>query len=451
MNSYVKLNDFIAKQIPGDWGTESADETNYLRALCVRGADIENVNVGNYRELPTRFISKKHINRILPNDSIVIEISGGSPTQSTGRVSHIRDINSKVICSNFCRAFQIKNNFSAKYFYYLLKNIYNSGIFFNYESKTTGIKNLMLDIALDSINVSVPNLNIQNKIAAVLSALDSKIELNNRINAELETMAKTIYDYWFVQFDFPISAEQAVSMGKPELEGKPYKSSGGTMVWNEVLKREIPEEWEVILLSDWIERDKSGDWGKDEIEGNYTEEVFCIRGADLNGLNGKGEVKAPKRFILEKNSNKILDPHDLIVEISGGSPTQSTGRIAYLTKDTLNRFDAPIICSNFCKAVTLKTEKCMFNFAFEWNKAYEYGVLFGFEGKTSGIKNLLFESFVTSYLITSPPEHLIDRFYDFMTPLESRKQKNLSENQIASELRDWLLPMLMNGQVTAVG
>ncbi len=287
------------------------------------------------------------------------------------------------------------------------------------------------------MNFSVPKFDYfsQTQISKVLSDLDTKIELNNKINAELEAMAKLIYDYWFVQFDFPNE------------EGKPYKSSGGKMVWDEELKREIPEGWEVKNLSQWIDKDKSGDWGKELREGNYSERVFCIRGADLNGLNGKGEVKAPERYILEKNSHKILEPHDLIVEISGGSPIQSTGRMAYITNESLERFDAPIICSNFCKAVTLKDEKSLYNFAFEWIQAYNNGVLFGYEGKTSGIKNLLFESFVSAYYVSVPTKQLIEKFYDFMTPLEQKKQKNLLENQKLSELRDWLLPMLMNGQV----
>lgn len=73
----------------------------------------------------------------------------------------------------------------------------------------------------------------QIRIADILTSLDAKIALNNRINTELEQLAKTLYDYWFVQFDFPISATQAAAMGKPPLEGKPYRSSGGAMVWNE--------------------------------------------------------------------------------------------------------------------------------------------------------------------------------------------------------------------------
>jgi len=293
--------------------------------------------------------------------------------------------------------------------------------------------NLTSDI-LASFELSVPEEKTQKTISFFLQSIDSKIELNNRINFELEAMAKTLYDYWFVQFDFP------------DKHGKPYKTSGGKMVWNEELKREIPEGWEVKLFSDWINNDKSGDWGKEQIEGNYTEKVYCIRGADINGLNGLGELKSPERYILEKNLHKTLDPADLIVEISGGSPTQSTGRLAFITEETLARFDAPIICSNFCKAVTLKNKKQLFNFVYHWKSIYDAGVLFGYEGKTSGIKNLLFESFVSSHYTVVPEMSATNKFYDFMEQLESKKQKNLKENQELTELRDWLLPMLMNGQ-----
>ena len=79
--------------------------------------------------------------------------------------------------------------------------------------------------------------------------------------------------------------------------GKPYKTSGGKMVWNEELKREIPVGWEVKLYSEWINNDKSGDWGKEQPEGNYTEKVYCIRGADINGLNTARKENYPLRII----------------------------------------------------------------------------------------------------------------------------------------------------------
>ena len=98
---------------------------------------------------------------------------------------------------------------------------------------------------LASVPLSIPPKPVQQKIAETLSSIDAKIELNNRINAELEAMAKTLYDYWFVQFDFPFDFAQ----GKPTANGKPYKSSGGKMIYNPTLKREIPEGWEATPLS----------------------------------------------------------------------------------------------------------------------------------------------------------------------------------------------------------
>lgn len=280
---------------------------------------------------------------------------------------------------------------------------------------------------LTGLKFRIPEKPTQQKIASVLSSLDAKIELNNRINTELEAMAKTLYDYWFVQFDFP------------NAEGKPYKSSGGAMVWSEELKREIPEGWEVVVMADWIEKDKSGDWGKDSLEGNYTEKVSCIRGADINGLNGLGSLNPPTRYILEKNTHKILNSHDLVIEISGGSPTQSTARLAYITEATLKRFGNPLICSNFCKAISLKDKNLLYNFVYYWNSLYDSGVFFGYEGKTSGIKNFLFDSFVKSYYTVQPDSVVVEQFYSIMENIQIKKQTALAENQQLAHLRDWLL------------
>lgn len=275
----------------------------------------------------------------------------------------------------------------------------------------------------------------QKNIATVLSSIDSKIDCNNRTIAELESMAKMIYKYWFVQFDFP------------DDNGKPYKSSGGRMVYNNSLKREIPYEWNVSPLASWIAKDKTGDWGKESPEGNHLLRVSCIRGTDLNGLNGAGAVAAPTRYILSKNNSKLLSPFDFVIEISGGSPTQSTGRMANIIPETLRRFSDPIICSNFCKAISLTDNSYYFNFSYHWKLAYDHGVLFGWEGKTSGIKNLLFDAFTQKHLIPTPPKSLASKFFNFVAPIESKKQLLSQENDILQATRDWLLPMLMNGQV----
>lgn len=298
------------------------------------------------------------------------------------------------------------------------------------------------------LDVELPRRPTQEKIAKFLSTFDAKIELNRRINKELEGMAKLLYDYWFVQFDFPITATQAAAMDAPDLEGKPYRSSGGKMIYNETIKCKIPEGWSEQPISEMIAADKAGDWGKNKKEGNHDTAVYCIRGTDLNSLNGQGHTTPPKRYILKKNTFKILEPNNVIIEISGGSPNQSTGRASPLTIEAFERFDCPLICSNFCKALTLKSEFYLYFFYLTWMRLYENGVLFNWEGKTSGIKNLLFDSLTKNYRVVAPDLQTLERFHLSLVSLQEMKQTTLKQNLRLIELRDWLLPMLMNGQVT---
>jgi len=396
----------------------------YLANINVRWGSFEltNLNMMRFEESEQDRYGLKY------GDIVICE--GGEP----GRCAIWKEELSKMKFQKALHRVRIRENFSNEFVYYRFLLAGRNGELKNYFIGST-IKHLT-GIALKEVEFEYPSFKEQQNLVSVLSALDSKIELNNRINCELEAMAKTLFDYWFVQFDFP------------DQHGRPYRSSGGEMIWNSELKREIPDGWEARKMSDWIAADKSGDWGKESIEGKFTKKVICIRGADINGLNGLEELNPPTRFILEKNAHKILNSHDLIIEISGGSPTQSTGRLAYITDATLERFKNPLICSNFCKAISLKEKKLLYNFAYYWNSLYENDTFFGYEGKTSGIKNLLFDSFVNSYWTVVPADEVVEKFYSFMNNIQVKRQTALDENQQLAELRDWLLPMLMNGQVT---
>ena len=429
MSNWKKISDFIIFSTKGI--TPKYVENSSIIVLnqkCIRNGIID-YTMSQFTDDTKQVSEIKFVKR----GDILINSTG---TGTAGRCAFVDELptNKKLITDSHILLLRCNSYFEARCLSYLLFSFENTLMSFMTGSSGQG----ELDkVAVLNLLTKLPEADdTQKKIAKVLSDLDAKIELNNKINTELEAMAKTLYDYWFVQFDFP------------DVNGKPYISSGGKMVWNKELKREIPEGWEVDTLSSYIKNDKSGDWGKEQEEGNYNQKVYCVRGADINGLNGKGELKTPERYILEKNLFKTLDPYDLIVEISGGSPVQSTGRLAYITEETLHRFDAPIICSNFCKAVTLQSKYYFYNFVFQWNSIYNAGVLFGYEGKTSGIKNLLFESFVSTHYTAIPPIELAEKFYDFLKPIQIKKEKNLKENQELASLRDWLLPMLMNGQVT---
>ena len=411
-------------------GTPKTSESKYWSGGNIDWLSINDFNNGN------RFVysSEKKITELALKESNIKLLNKGDVIISArGTVGVLAQIGKPMCFNQSCFGLRGKKELiDSDFLYYVLKNYIH-----NLKKKSQGSVFDTINIkSFDLMEIDIPNYASQCNIASVLSVLDQKIELNNRINAELEAMAKTLYDYWFVQFDFPNE------------DGKPYKSSGGKMVYNNILKREIPEGWEIGTISEFIASSKGGDWGKETIEGKYTMPVICVRGADINGLNGSGQIGAPKRYILDKNKEKFLLPYDLVIEISGGSPTQSTGRLLLITDEMLSRFDEPLICSNFCKAISLVNHQYAYNFKYMWDSIYDSGVLFGWEGKTSGIKNLLFESFVSKYIICMPAVELVNKFFSFAEDIHKKKQNNLKENEKFIQLRDFLLPMLMNGQVT---
>ena len=143
-----------------------------------------------------------------------------------------------------------------------------------------------------------------------------------------------------------------------------------------------------------------------------------------------------------------MEDGDIIIEISGGSPTQSTGRACYINSGVMNRFETDITTSNFCKALTMTNKENMYYFYLLWTNLYNNGVFFNFEGKTTGIKNLLFDVALKNIKIALPEKSLLQNFNHQVSNFFQMIQKNNQENQILAELRDFLLPLLMNGQVT---
>lgn len=274
------------------------------------------------------------------------------------------------------------------------------------------------------------------KIGTLLSTIDSKIELNNKIISELESMAKTLYDYWFLQFDFP------------DENGKPYKSSGGKMVYNEELKREIPEGWEVKSLSQVILSSKNGDWGNEISKAVNDVQVRCFRGADFSSIVSDYNLTAPIRFISESHRDRLLMDGDLVIEISGGSPTQATGRIGYINQSFLDRSDCAMTCSNFCKAFVPLSKNHQYWLYQIWKSYYDNGIMFNFESKTTGIKNLMFDDFCESIKVPVPCLELLQDYQNKVSAFYNLIQRSLNENSDLASLRDFLLPMLMNGQVT---
>ena len=317
-----------------------------------------------------------------------------------------------------------------QYCYYLLISDKITNYLCGQNTNTSGSHKRIDPNNFLNIEIKLPKMSIQIQIGKTLSALDCKIVLNKQINDNLEAMAKQLYDYWFVQFDFPNE------------EGKPYKSSGGAMVWNEDLHMSIPCNWNVCLLSDYIGCNNTGDWGFDEPAEKRSIKVGCIRGADIVKLNN-----LPIRYIKDNNTSKLLSAWDIVIEVSGGSPTQATGRSAFVTPGVLKRNGGNLTCSNFCHAFTMKDCKASAYFYFMWRMFYDNNNMFNFEGKTSGIKNFMTDTFLANKWLDVPTV-LLDLFFERVKVIFEQIDNNIEEINALTKQRDELLPLLMNGQAT---
>ncbi len=186
----MKLSEIIEVFIAGDWGNESSSLEAPCAVSCVRGADIVPISNNEFADIPLRYVSNRSLQqKTLQAGDIVVEKSGGSPTQSTGRVVYISQTLlsalTNVVCSNFCVAFRVKEGWNSYFIYQYWQYLYNNGVFFNFEGKTSGIKNLQLDIALSTIEIEAYPIETQTSIANCLKAIEDKIALNRAINHNL--------------------------------------------------------------------------------------------------------------------------------------------------------------------------------------------------------------------------------------------------------------------------
>ena len=205
--------------------------------------------------------------------------------------------------------------------------------------------------------------------------------------------------------------------------------------------------WTSGTFSDLIESTLGGDWGKEAETGNYTEQVYCVRGADIPEVKAGNKGKMPTRFILPKNyKSKQLLADDIVVEISGGSPTQSTGRVAAITQSLLDRYDRGMVCTNFCRAIKPKNGYSMFIYYY-WQYLYDRNVFFSYENGTTGIKNLDLNGFITTEEIVIPPIELVNKFSEVCHEVFNQTFANGLQNEQLGQIRDSLLPKLMSGEI----
>lgn len=257
-----------------------------------------------------------------------------------------------------------------------------------------------------NVELPVPEIEEQRKIVEAYNTIERRIALKRKINDNLAETANALFCKMF------------------------FATS-------------IAEKYDVGTFSQLIKETIGGDWGQEQPKGNYTSKVTCIRGTDIPALNLGSISAAPTRYILPKNlSSKRITADNIVVEISGGSPVQATGRVALIPDAVLAYHKEDLICSNFCRIMNIRSEYLYFFFQY-WTYLYRNGVMFNYENSSTGLKNFNFSAFITEEKIQIPPIDIARRFNATLEPIYKEIFSVGFEIEKLVEARELLLPHLM--------
>jgi len=337
-------------------------------------------------------------------DDLIISCSG-----TIGKVSRIQKSDGRGIISQALLLLRAnKEKIHPLYLQYILssKEGFNSIV-----SRSSG--SVQVNIArreiIESIPLTLPTLPEQDKILAVLSSLDDKIDLLTQQNVILEALAQTYFQQWL------------------ETHKGDQRNVG-----------------------DFLESTLGGEWGEDTASDSHPMPVYCLRGTDVAMLTTGLASKIPLRYIKpSKYERIILTSRDLILEISGGTDTQSTGRVTYINDRVKALFDLPIVFSNFCRCLRFKKEEYIYPFYLYIKGKWENDEFFNLENGSSGIHNLDYKTFLysTKYTDTFPCDEDFIVFSKYVSSFFEKIDRNKLQIITLQKLRDTLLPKLINGEV----
>lgn len=302
-----------------------------------------------------------------------------------------------------------KDRLESYYLMYLLKHLNKLNVFNKISAGSTVFSVPMR--SLEDLRIQIHILPEQIKVSNVLKVLDFKIELNNRINAELEAMAKTLYDYWFVQFDFP------------DKNGKPYKTCGGKMVWNNELKREIPEDWDTGDLKD-IANITMGQSPPGESYNEEGEGMIFYQGCTDFG----NRFPRVRKFTTEPT--RFAKEGDILLSVRAPVGTLNIAKENCCIGRGLASLNSKDNCIGYLFGVMVNLKQI-------FDRRNVDGTTFG-----SITKDDLF-----SLKVVKPTINILEKYHIAINSSFEKQNQLELENIKLTELRDWLLPMLMNGQV----
>ncbi|UIK35147.1 restriction endonuclease subunit S [Lactobacillus amylovorus] len=333
-----------------------------------------------------QYLSKS---KVYPDDILMNKIA------NAGSVYIMPDLKVPVSCGMNLFLIRFKDSVNQRYMYYNMKNVEDYIKSFSHGTTTRTITK----DEVKEIELIIHEKKDQDKIAHLLTNIDSKIANNNAISKELASMGKTIYDYWFLQFEFP------------DKDGKPYKSNGGKMVWNDQLKQEIPEGWEVSALKSIL---------KENIK-SKTKVNEALKTGKVPFFTSGETILFTDTPIVSGLNCYLNTGGNAGVKSFYGDASYSTDTWS-LTADTNIKYLLPFIFKSLEPSMDKKF----------------------FQG--TGLKHLQ-KNLLRNYIMAIPDQKTIDKFKMIVIDSFKQQSKIFNENQQLKSLRDFLLPLLMNGQV----
>lgn len=304
-----------------------------------------------------------------------------------------------------------ENKVDKKFIHYLLSTeLVRSQL--EYRASGTKQRNISSDNIYD-VTVYLPSLSVQKKIGNLLYTLELKINNNNKINSNLEEMMKTLYQRWFLEFEFPNE------------EGKPYKLSGGKMVWNELLKRNIPEKWDSKNIMDFITWEGTSQPPKSCFIYEYKEGyIRFIQNRDY-------EDSSHMTYIPENKALGKCSRYDILMDKYGDA-----GRTRFGLEGAYNVALSKINVKDIFYREYIRS-------VLSSESTYNYL----HNSSMASTRASLNENNVSYINIVVPDKNIISQYNKFANNYIETKLQIYDENKRLTELRDYLLPMLMNGQI----
>ena len=293
-------------------------------------------------------------------------------------------------------------------------------------------------------SISIPEITTKDakSIASVLEPMDDRITLLRETNSTLEAIAQALFKSWFVDFD-PVRAKQegrqpeGMDEATAELFPDAFEESEFGL---------IPKGWTHISFGSLLSQTIGGDWGGEVADEINDTRVAIIRGTDIPDLQRSVGNRVPIRFTSQKKlATRKLEDGDIVIEVSGGSKDQPTGRSLHVTKALLDQFDCPVEPASFCRLMRPINKKIDSLLAQHMTYIYAQGKTWEYQNQSTGIANFQTTYFLENEMVVNPTETVLSAFSEIVQVLMGRTQT--MQIQTLSNLRDTLLPRLISGQL----